>query len=511
MRKLFLVSFLCFTIQHSFSQTENGLTKFYYPNGKVSSEGNMLNGKPEGYWKTYYVTGVLKSEGNRKNYKLDSLWIFYTETGDTLEKINYLMGKKNGYFYRYEVVNEKNSVRRTFLSSRELFVNDSKEGAAFYYYPNGAIRLQLNYKDNKRHGTAMEYNNNALPLTIYEYFNDYLVEKQNINRTIDNKQDGVWRTYYPSGKLKTEEVYSVGLLEGYVKEFDESGTVVNSQLYQEGKLIDKAKTDSVDFDEVVTKYPNGKIKTSAFYKDSLMIGIYREYDTDGNVVLSRVYDNQGRLQGQGILKDDGSREGLWNYFYPDGSVKSTGEFKNNRQNGEWKFFFKEGSNEQTGNFSNGLLTGKWIWFYNNNKTLKIEHFTKSKSDGDYYEFSVQGDTLVTGHYTDGLKSGLWKTKVGDITEIGTYVDDLKEGIWKSYYSNGKLYYEGNYIKGFPDGKHSFYYDNGVLNEEQFYVNGFREKVWKKYYPDGRLLLAVTYSGDSEVKINGIKIDKTKRR
>lgn len=509
MRKLFLVSFLLITVQHSFSQTENGLTKFYYPNGKLSSEGYMLNGKPEGYWKTYYVTGVLKSEGNRKNFKLDSLWIFYTETGDTLEKINYLQGKKNGYLYRYEPVNEKNSVRRTVLSSRELFVNDEKQGVSFYYHPNGNIRLQLTYKDNKRHGTAMEYNVNAVPVAIYEYFNDYLVEKQNINRTVADKQDGVWRTYYPSGKVKTEEVYSDGILDGYVKEYDETGAVVNSQLFQEGKLIDKEKTDSVDFDEVVTKYPDGKIRTRAFYKDSLMIGIYREYDFEGKVTLSRIYDNQGRLQGQGILKDDGSREGLWNYFYPDGSVKSSGEFKNNRQQGEWKFFFKNGFNEQTGTFTNGMLDGKWTWYYSNNSKLKIEHFVKSKSDGDYYEFSIQGDTLVTGHFADGLKTGLWVEKVGDITEIGTYMEDLKEGIWKSYYSNGVLYYQGNYISGVPDGKHFFYYEDGSVKEEQFYVNGFKEKVWKKYYPDGRILLAITYSGDTEIRINGIKIDKTK--
>ncbi len=511
MRSLFIIVLLFVTIHCSFSQLENGFTKFYYPNGKVSSEGTMQNGKPEGYWKTYYVTGVLKSEGNRKNFKLDSLWIFYTEIGDTLEKINYLMGKKNGYFYRYEVVNEKNNIRRTYLSSKELFVNDSKEGASFYYHPNGAVRLQLNYSHNKRHGTAMEYNASAVPVTIFEYFNDYLVEKQNINRTVDNKPDGIWRTYYPSGKIRTEEVYSEGTLDGYSKEYDETGNLVNLQLYQEGKLIDKQKTDSVDFDEVVTKYPNGKIRTRAFYKDSLMIGIYREYDTDGNVSLARVYDNQGRLQGQGILKDDGSREGVWNYFYPDGSVKSTGEFKSNRQQGEWKFFFKNGANEQIGGFSNGLLNGKWTWFYNNNRILKIEHFTKSKSDGDYYEFSIHGDTLVSGHYTDGLKSGLWKEKVGDMTDIGTYVDDLREGVWKSYYSNGILYYQGNYSKGFPDGKHYFYYDDGTIREEQFYVNGFKEKVWKKYTPEGQLLLTITYSGDTEVRINGVKIDKVKRK
>ena len=38
----------------------NGYNKFYYPNGQISSEGMMRNGKPDGYWITYYVTGIKK-------------------------------------------------------------------------------------------------------------------------------------------------------------------------------------------------------------------------------------------------------------------------------------------------------------------------------------------------------------------------------------------------------------------------------------------------------------------
>ncbi|MBK6965538.1 MAG: hypothetical protein IPH20_16830 [Bacteroidales bacterium] len=42
----------------------NGYNKFLHPNGKVSSEGMMREGKPDGYWKTFHENGV--SEGRRK-------------------------------------------------------------------------------------------------------------------------------------------------------------------------------------------------------------------------------------------------------------------------------------------------------------------------------------------------------------------------------------------------------------------------------------------------------------
>ena len=57
----------------------------------------MRNGKPDGFWKTYYPSGIMKSEGNRTNFLLDSIWVFYNEVGDTLQKVNYIMGKRNGF------------------------------------------------------------------------------------------------------------------------------------------------------------------------------------------------------------------------------------------------------------------------------------------------------------------------------------------------------------------------------------------------------------------------------
>ena len=52
---------------------KDGPVKYYYPNGNVSSEGTLRNGKPDGYWKSYSESGRIKSEGNRVDFKLDSL------------------------------------------------------------------------------------------------------------------------------------------------------------------------------------------------------------------------------------------------------------------------------------------------------------------------------------------------------------------------------------------------------------------------------------------------------
>jgi uncharacterized protein len=77
--KLLIITNLtfCFIGVSAQKSQQNGYVKFTYPNGNISSEGTMVNGKPDKFWKTYYVTGVKKSEGTRKNFLLDSVWLFY--------------------------------------------------------------------------------------------------------------------------------------------------------------------------------------------------------------------------------------------------------------------------------------------------------------------------------------------------------------------------------------------------------------------------------------------------
>jgi antitoxin component YwqK of YwqJK toxin-antitoxin module len=135
---------------------QDGYQIFRYPNGTVSSEGLFKNGKPEGYWRSYYVTGVKKSEGKYSSFQLDSIWVFFDQSGDTIEKINYLFGKRNGYCYKYR----KDPSEGLYIYSRELYAGDKKEGTAFFYYPDGKIQQTISYNDGKKEGLSKEFDKN---------------------------------------------------------------------------------------------------------------------------------------------------------------------------------------------------------------------------------------------------------------------------------------------------------------------------------------------------------------
>ncbi len=490
----------------------NGYNRFYYPNGQISSEGMMRNGKPDGYWITYYVTGVKKSEGKRVNFLLDSTWIFYNQLGDTLEKIEYKYGKKNGYDIKYGYIDKGDGIVG-YIKSKELYVNDKREGEAYYYYPSGKLKEIVPYREGKKEGTGKVFDEKGNIITIKEYHRDNLVERTRINRYNRNgNKEGRWITFYPDGKKHTEANYKDGRLEGYYKEYDRVGNLTLVLFYRDGKLVDLTEgNDTIATPvDIRNKYDEeGNLVESGAYRNGVPIGIHRKYNKEGKVIGARIYDNNGKVVAEGIVTEKGEKEGKWKFYYENGQVRAEGRYVRNMRTGTWKFYDRNGRIEQTGSYRNGKPEGTWQWFYEDGTLRREEEYFNGKEDGHYVEYDRDGNMIAEGNYIEGEKDGIWKIHVGDIIQEGKYIVGLKEGVWKYYYPNGKLMYEGRFVQGLPDGKHKLYYPNGVLREERYYSRGLRQRTWKKYDPDGNLLISITYKDDVEKRINGVRINLEK--
>ncbi|HBE40383.1 MAG TPA: hypothetical protein DDW27_04130 [Bacteroidales bacterium] len=481
----------------------DGYQVFKYPNGAVSSEGFIKNGKPEGYWKSYYITGVKKSEGKRTSFLLDSIWVFYDQVGDTTEKISYLLGKKNGYYSRYK----KDPSAGLYLWSKELFAGDKKEGTAYIYYPDGRVQQTISYSRGRKEGLSKEYDRNGIVITILEYNNDFLISRERINRK-DAKglKQGGWKDFYPSGNIKTEMTYKDDMLHGYYKEYDARGRLTLTMLYDNGAIVRSRVEDEPDI-EIVNRYDSdNKLIYSGPYRNKIPVGTHREYSKDGKVSNAYIYNDNGLLVSEGIVDDAGNRNGRWKDFYADGKLMAEGTYTESRRTGPWRFHNSSGKVEQTGNYSNGRPDGLWKWYYDNGAVLREEEYFQGERDGIFVEYTPEGDIIAQGQYTDGEKNGVWKVNTGNYIEEGSYIIGLKDGQWKSFYGDGTLKFRGNYGQGNPDGQHLYFYDTGKLKEEQYYRTGIRQRIWKKYDEMGTLVLTIAYRDDVEVSINGVKIN-----
>jgi len=481
---------------------KDGFTQFKYPNGNISSEGYIRNGKPDGYWKSFYVTGILKSEGKRRSYLLDSIWVFYDQAGDTTEKINYLLGKRNGYYFKYQ----KDPVYGTYVYSRELFAGDKKEGVATVYFSDGKIKQTIPYYNGKKDGLSREYDKEGKIITLLEYNNDFLISREKINFT-DSKglRQGKWLDFYPGGNIKAEKNYRDDKMHGYYKEYDQKGKLIVTLLYDNDKVTGTDIENGADI-EIVNKYNDkGRLIYSGPYKEGVPVGIHREYNGDGVVILSKIYNDRGLLVSEGIVDEQENRNGSRKDFSAEGDIIAEGSYNDNRRTGTWKFYSPAGKLEQVGTFSNGRIDGTWRWYYPEGELLREEEYYQGRRDGNYTEFSRNGEIIATGAYADGERNGEWSFKSGDNTETGVYLLGLRDGLWKAFYPDGKLRFKGTYNQGNPDGRHTLYYDKGRIKEERNYENGLRSKTWKKYNEEGEVILTITYRDDIETNINGVSV------
>jgi uncharacterized protein len=500
--KIQLIFFLLVLPFHFFAQErlKDGIKKFYYENGQVSSEGNIKNGLPEGYWISYYPTGIIKSEGNRKRNLLDSTWIFYNKYGDLKSKINYEKGLKKGLKISYS--DSCNIIKE------EIYKKDFKDGiTTIFYDKKGKIKWKERaYVENVIEGKAFDYGLDGRVITILIYKKGTLIGKEFINRYDGAaRKKGIWKKFHKNGKLKEEAKYKNNLLNGYLKEYNRKGQLIKATLYINGEAQLFAEELSV-LDIKKEYHENGQVKKEGIYDvTGKEHGKFRYFDKNGKLENVELYFH-GILLAKGMIDEEDRRQGYWEEYYYDGTLKSKGSYLDGKKIGDWEFYSADGSIEQKGEYLKGeKATGLWKWYHLNGKILREETFRKGLEDGMLYEYYDDGTLITEGEFIDGLKDGTWFYEMGDHIEKGSYRDGEKVGDWKYFYINGKLNFEGVFVDGVANGKHKYYYDSGKLKKEEVYQMGLKSNNWKSFNELGELVLTIFYKDGKEYKIDGTKI------
>lgn len=484
----------------------DGYNTFYFDNGKVSSEGFMRDGKPDGYWKTYSINGNIKSEGNRKNFQLDSIWKFYNEQGQLAFEFNYKEGKKSGLKKTYDT-------KEKSLAVAETFENDVKNGTTTLYYKpsetqgkTGKVKQTIPFVNGKEEGLGLEFTPDSTIITITEYKMGYIQKEERINRRdTKNLKQGVWKEFYPNGALKQEVTYTDDKMHGYLKEYSLTGSLLNTTKYLNG-VVQNNVPELTKVDVRTDYYDNGTVHFTRTYKEDIAEGIHREFSPEGKVISAQIFV-EGLLTAEGILDTAGRQQGFWKEFFPDGKIKSKGEYLNSKRIGEWVFYHPNGKVEQKGLYDKkGNAQGTWKWFYESGNILLEENYRNGLVDGLMVEYSDSGQVITKGEYVDGLKEGEWMLELKGYREEGVYKADNRDGEWKHYFTeNNKLRFVGKFIDGVPDGIHTYYYLNGNVKQIGKYIGGSKEGEWKFYDETGYLFLTIVFKNDIEIRFDGIKV------
>lgn len=488
----------CLTVE---GQKQNdGFTVFYHPNGQKSSEGILRDGKPDGYWKTYNDKGILVSEGNRKNFELDSTWVFYDDEGRVKMKINYRQGKKNGLriTYREDGITE------------ESFQGDVKDGPTKIFYASGKIRELVPFRDGLEDGMAFEYAEDGRIIALNKYKSGFIINREIINRYDNNDQKhGIWKYFHPNGVVRLEGTYKHGLENGYFKEYDQNGNLLNTSKFTDGsKLEDVAELAKLEVRK--DYYPDGKIKIAATYnKEGKPEGIRREYTPEGNIDKSYIFRN-GIMIGEGIVTEKGERDGYWKEYFDDGRLRAEGLYDKDKKSGTWKYFYPSGAMEQQGSYRDGKPEGTWKWFYESGRLIREESYFNGIADGVMTEYDEEGRIITSGKFIEGRQEGEWTYTVAGTLVKGSYAGGMRNGLWQIYDlapmgQENVLRFEGRFIDDNPQGRHIWYWNNGKRKDDGEYIMGRKTGDWVSYNYDGTPYLIVSYEDGVETRYDGIKI------
>jgi antitoxin component YwqK of YwqJK toxin-antitoxin module len=204
----------------------NGVLNTYYPNGKIQSKTDFVNGMPNGKSKFFFESG--KEQGyvtmvdGQKNGEL----LFFHENGQiarkALFKNDIIIEKK--YNQKGKIISETYFKENLTKEDIELISGGIFQAVAGAIDPLGLGKGIMN-------GPNKTYYDNG-QLESEQYY-------------LDGLQDSVFREYYDNGVIKTDIFFDDNFESNkrYEKRFDKTGKVIKSLTFElrGQELIDKEK------------------------------------------------------------------------------------------------------------------------------------------------------------------------------------------------------------------------------------------------------------------------------
>lgn len=179
---------------------ETGKSIYYYdvPN-TVEIEVEMKNGKRNGEFHRYFENGLLDTYCIYKNDSIEGLAVNYTPNGEKMQEFTYIHGVKNGPHKAYHLSGETKIIG--------AFKNDKFDGDWTYFDERGVLVGEGTFKEGT--GDVTFFDQRGLPSRKTHYKDnkkdgpeEYYTTSGSIYKTIVFKQDRIVSTEVDSSLLR---------------------------------------------------------------------------------------------------------------------------------------------------------------------------------------------------------------------------------------------------------------------------------------------------------------------
>ncbi|MBK8497601.1 MAG: toxin-antitoxin system YwqK family antitoxin [Flavobacteriales bacterium] len=295
-----------------------------------------------------------------------------------------------------------------------------KQGPWAKSWPNGGVRYQGQFKDDKPVGEFKHFDEEGRLSTVQRHAGDGRVSRAEhfhadgglmaAGKYVGQAKDSTWNFYGTDGKLRKVERYANGALNGEQLTYYPSGQVAESEMRVNGQQQGPYKS----------WFPNGKPKSEATY-----------------------------LHGE--------PEGRMTFWFPDGKKEIEGNAVNGDRDGTWYYFNPDGTLQLQALYSKGELVkerfenGKFTEYYDDEQVKSEVTYKKGKRDGPFTEWYDNGRWVMKPMQPDperGTPGEVERVLEGQKKRReGTYVNAMLEGEVKEYDEQGKLVKTTRYAGG----------------------------------------------------------------
>lgn len=295
-----------------------------------------------------------------------------------------------------------------------------KQGVWSKNWPNGRVRYEGQFKDDRPVGTFKHYDEEGKLTTLQRHAGDGRVSRAEhfhpngtvmaTGKYIGQEKDSTWNYYDVTGALRKIERFKLGKLHGEVVTY-----------YSGGQMAEKEHfSDGLREGESLSWFPNGIPKSTANYVGGEAQGKMTFYFPSG----------KKEIEGQVI---NGDRDGTWYYLNEDGTV-------------QLQVLYAKGAVVKE-KMENGTFTE----YFDDDRIKSEITYKKGKREGRFAEYHPNGKWVTRDIPADPIKgtpADIERVLQGQTKKIeGTYKDDLLDGEVKEYDENGKLVKTTRYAAG----------------------------------------------------------------
>jgi antitoxin component YwqK of YwqJK toxin-antitoxin module len=160
---------------------------------------------------------------------------------------------------------------------------------------------------------------------------------------------GIYREYYPNGKLFVEGQFRNGRQHGEWTFYFDNGQLNRKATYQDGKPDGPREVFRAD----------GTLSAKRGFSDGLRDGDWITYDETGKKPLAEEHYVKGK------------EDGVWKYWYPNGQMKQQISLNQGKRHGNTTEWDEKGEKRFEANFVDGKLHGTATrWFPGGRKVVQ---------------------------------------------------------------------------------------------------------------------------------------------